>query len=166
MYATGAKVDNGGTFREMMYTPTIQYVLDTSVIIKWYRQDEVLAEEAMFLRDAYLKGKIAISFPALLAYELANVLRYKHELSVAQVQDAMQSLFELSVDWHSPTSVLMQRAVEIAHNFETTVYDAAFVALAEALNIDFITADKRLTNRLSSLPFVRFLGQIESPATT
>ncbi len=29
-------------------------VLDTSVVIKWFRQGEVLAEQAVALREAYL----------------------------------------------------------------------------------------------------------------
>ena len=33
-----------------------QLVLDTSVIIKWLRRGEVLAEEALAVRDAYLVG--------------------------------------------------------------------------------------------------------------
>jgi hypothetical protein len=30
-------------------------VLDTSVILKWFRQEEVLADQALALRDAYLE---------------------------------------------------------------------------------------------------------------
>jgi hypothetical protein len=33
-------------------------VLDTSVVIKWFRQGEVLASQALALRDAYLDGRI------------------------------------------------------------------------------------------------------------
>ena len=60
----------------------------------------------------------------------------------------------------SPLSVVMRRAVEIAYTYETTVYDAAFAALAESLNATFITADERVTRRLESLPFVCFLGDV------
>ena len=34
-------------------------VLDTSVVIKWFRQGEVLAGQALQLRDDYLDGRIA-----------------------------------------------------------------------------------------------------------
>ena len=136
-------------------------VLDTSVIIKWFRQGEVLAGQALALRDAYLDGQIVIAIPSLVAYELANVLRYKTDLTTDQVQEAVQSLFDTGLEWVSPSSAMMRRAVEIARTHETTVYDAAFAALAESLNATFITADERLARCLETLPFVCFLGEVE-----
>ena len=70
-------------------------VLDTSVVIKWFRQGEVLADQSLALRKAYLDGQIEITVPSLLAYELTNVLRYKGDLTTGQVQDAVQSLFDM-----------------------------------------------------------------------
>ena len=36
-------------------------VLDSSVIVKWLRQEEILAREALALRQAYLDGKPRLS---------------------------------------------------------------------------------------------------------
>jgi predicted nucleic acid-binding protein len=133
-------------------------VADTSVIIKWFRQGEILAEQALALRADYLDGNIQISIPTLLAYELANVLRYKDDLTTAQVEEAVQSLFDMGLDWTSPTAAVMRRATVIARESDATVYDATFVALAESLGALFVTADERLVRRLADWPFVRFLG--------
>jgi predicted nucleic acid-binding protein len=135
-------------------------VLDTSVIVKWFRQGEVLAERALALRDAYLAGQIAVAVPALVAYELANVLRYKTDLTTGQVRAAVQSLFDLGWEWVAPSSAVMGRAVEVARACETTVYDATFAAQAESLHATLVTADERLVRRFSTLPFVRFLGDV------
>jgi predicted nucleic acid-binding protein len=136
-------------------------VLDTSVILKWFRQEEVLAGQALALRDAYLDGGIAVVIPSPVAYELANVLRYKADLTTGQVQEAVQSLFGMRLEWVLPSSAMMRRAVEIGRACETTVYDASFAALAESLNAPFFTADERLVRSLEPLGFVRFLGEIE-----
>jgi predicted nucleic acid-binding protein len=135
-------------------------VLDTSVVIKWFRQSEVLAGQALALRDAYLGGHIVVSVPSLLAYELASVLRYKKDLTTDQVQEAVQSLFDMGLEWILPSSAVMRRAIEISRAYDTTVYDAAFAAQAELLNATFVTADERLVCRLEALPFVRFLGEV------
>jgi predicted nucleic acid-binding protein len=135
-------------------------VPDTSVIVKWYRQGEVLADRALSLRDAYLDGQIAISVPSLVAYELANVLRYKGDLTTEQVQTAVESLFDMGWEWVVPSSATMRRAVEIARARETTVYDAVFVALAESLGATYVTADRRLVRRLGDLSVVRLLGEV------
>jgi len=90
-----------------------------------------------------------------------NVLRYKSDLATDQVQEAVQSLFEMGLEWTTPTTALMRRAVEIARICDITVYDAVFVALAETLEAAFITTDEHLSRRLKTLPFVFFLGEEE-----
>jgi predicted nucleic acid-binding protein len=140
-------------------TPTrASLVLDTSVIVKWYRQGEVLADRALAIRDAYLQGRIEITVPSLVAYELANVLRFKADLTTEQVQSCVQSLFDLGWNWVWPSSSWIVQAVEIARAHDTTVYDATFAALAVSLDADLVTADERLVRRLSALPFVHYLG--------
>lgn len=135
-------------------------VPDTSIVAKWFRQGEVLAPQALALRQAYLEDQVQVTIPALLAYELANVLCYKGDLSAAQVEEAVQSLFDLGLAWMPASALLLRRAVTIARESDLTVYDAAFVALAEALSADFITADAQLARRLEDYPFVRFLGDV------
>ncbi len=140
-----------------------QFVVpDTSVVIKWFRQGEVVAEEAKALRSAYLDGEIQLTVPALLAYELANVLRYKDDLTTAQVEEAVQSLFDLDLEWVPPSAALMRRAAAIARAAGVTVYDAAFVALAESVQATFVTADEQLVRRLAAWPFVLHLGDVQS----
>jgi predicted nucleic acid-binding protein len=138
-------------------------VLDTSVVIKWYRQGEILAEKALALRDAYLNGRMMITLPSLLAYELANLLRYKSDFSTEQVQDAVRSLFDMQMTWVLPAAEVIERAVEMARTYEATVYDATFAALAETLEATFITADGRLDEKLEAFPFVHFLGDPDLP---
>ena len=139
-----------------------QLVLDTSVVIKWFRQGEILAEQALALRTAYFDGHIQVAVPTLLAYELTNVLRHKDDLTTAQVEEAVQSLFDMGLEWRSPSAAVMRRAAVIARESDTTVYDAAFAALAESLEATFVTADERLVHRLAAWPFVHFLGEEEN----
>jgi predicted nucleic acid-binding protein len=93
-------------------------------------------------------------------YELTNVLRYKSDLSVYQVQQAAESLFEMDLLIVPPTASVMQLAVDIARTYDITIYDAAFVALAQTLPAAFVTADERLSKRLVAFSFVYFLGEV------
>ena len=140
---------------------TSAVVLDTSVIIKWFRQGEILAPQALALRRAYLEGSLTVAVPDVLVYEVANVLRYKGDLSTEQIGQAVQSLFDIGIDIVPPSAELMRRAVALAYTHNETVYDAVFVALAETLEADFITADEQLVKQMAGLPFVRFLGDVE-----
>jgi predicted nucleic acid-binding protein len=112
---------------------------------------------AFALREAYLIGKIALAEPSLVVHELANVLRYKDDLTTPQVRTAVQSLYDMGLKWVVPSSAVMQRAISIARLYETTVYDAVFASLAESLKGKFITADERLARRFGALSFVYFL---------
>ena len=137
-------------------------VPDTSVVIKWFRQGEILAEQALALRTAYLSGRLQISVPSLLGYELTNGLRYKDDLSTAQIEEAVQSLFDIGLEWAPPTPAMMRRAAVIARAADATVFDATFAALAESLKATFVTADERLAHCMAAWPFVLFLGDVEN----
>ncbi|MCP4668126.1 MAG: type II toxin-antitoxin system VapC family toxin [Deltaproteobacteria bacterium] len=133
-------------------------VLDTSIVIKWFRQEEVWAEEALGWRDAYLAGRAQVWVPSLLVYEFSNVMRYKKDMSTEQVKEAVVSLYDMGLKQVLPSGAEMCRAIEVSREFQTTVYDAVFAVLAESLNASFVTADERLVKQLAALPFVRFLG--------
>ncbi|MSP13555.1 MAG: PIN domain-containing protein [Chloroflexi bacterium] len=139
---------------------TAPLVLDTSVIVKWFRQEEVLAQQALNVRDRYLRGDFSVAVPTLVAYELANVLAFKTDLSTVQVQEAVQSIFDIKLEWVVPSKSLVRRAVEISRTYATTVYDATFIAIAEERAGILITADERLSRKLLTFSFVKFLGQI------
>ena len=96
-----------------------------------------------------------------MAYELINVLRYKSDLTTEQVAQAAQSLLKMGLDWVMPAAPWLRRAAVIARDYDVTVYDAAFAALAETLDATLITADARLATRLSAWARVRFLGDWE-----
>jgi len=143
------------------YAQPALVILDTSVIIKWYRQGELLADRALALRDAFLDGRVMLTVPSLVAYELSNVLRFKRDLATEDVQAAVESLYRMGLEWIPPSSAAICRAVELARACETTVYDATFAALGETLNATFVTADGRLARQLAGSPYVRFLGDVQ-----
>lgn len=142
----------------------IALVIDTSVILKWFRQEEILAEQALFLRDSYLQGQFSFFVPSLCAYEFANVLKYKQDLTIDQIQAAIGSLFDFGLEWFSPTVALLNRAVDLSRMYETTVYEAAFAALADLLSAQLVTADRKLAVKLQALSYVHFLGQLDLDA--
>jgi predicted nucleic acid-binding protein len=89
-------------------------------------------------------GSRQIAAPTLLAYETGNVIR-RHEISGQISADlaaqAHADLLDLAIEpW--PYEVLAARAWELRKNL--SIYDAAYVALAETTGMTLITLDKRL----------------------
>ncbi|MCW2651021.1 MAG: PilT protein domain protein [Mycobacterium sp.] len=82
--------------------------------------------------------------PTLLSYECANIIR-RHELggavSADQAAQAHADLLDLPVNlW--PYEMLSTRVWALRENLSS--YDAAYVALAEALTATLVTLDRRI----------------------
>jgi len=95
-----------------------------------------------------------IYVPDLLTYEIANVLRFKPDLSQGQVQAALNSLYDMQIRIVKGSRKVVKEAIHLAYLYDVTVYDAAFVAIAVNLNIPFIAADDKLSQKLAKAPNV------------
>ena len=124
-------------------------VLDTSVIVKWFSgEDEPDLDAALRLRDEIVSGTCAVKVPGLLFYELANALRYNPNFSCTDVNEAVQAVIRMEFSVHGADLQTLNRAVEIAFGSNVTVYDATFLALAEAEGVPFVTADYKFCDRV------------------
>ncbi len=82
--------------------------------------------------------------PTLLDYEVASALRghaLAGMLSEKRLADAVSDFSSLHVDRY-PVSTMMRSVLDLRENF--TVYDAAYIVLAQALEAPLVTADAKL----------------------
>lgn len=59
-----------------------------------------------------------------------------------------------------PTKDVFESAISLAFEYDTTLYDAYFIALAKELNFEFVTADEDLYSKIKKLEFVKLLKNI------
>ncbi len=133
-------------------------VSDVSVVLKWILFDEPDREEALVLRQQHLSGKDPIAAPDLLLYEAANVLRFKWE-EMGPAAERFRELCAAELYLHSFELPEFAQAMGLAHRYKISVYDACYVALAQALRCRFVTADERLLVRLKGVPHVLHLRE-------
>ncbi|MBI4526573.1 MAG: type II toxin-antitoxin system VapC family toxin [Deltaproteobacteria bacterium] len=138
-------------------------VVDTSVLIKWIKtKDEQLLEEARrLLRQVEVKP-LDVHVPALLLYEVGNILLLKTDLDAGSLNQAVEDLETLPFIVAPPATPLLKRAARVGKQFNLTFYDASFLALAVELDCPLITADGPLFERTRSLPRVRHLSKVGS----
>ena len=116
-------------------------VVDASVVVTALADDGADGEQ---LRSR-LRADGDLHFPELLDLEVAAVLRrlvvMERTLSARRASRALEDLADLPAEryGHRP---LLGRVWELRDNLRA--YDAAYVALAEALGAVLITADRRL----------------------
>lgn len=138
-------------------------VLDTSVIIKWFhREQELDVEAALTLRKAFLDSALDITVPDLLLYEFSNVMRYKPSYSAQDVSAMIEALYLSDITINQVDQQLIFDSISLAEQFNVSVYDASFVTLAQRLSAGFITADRKLYERIKDIDTVIRLSDLAS----
>jgi predicted nucleic acid-binding protein len=127
--------------------PFSALLLDTSVAVKWFVPEEDSAK-ALSLRQAHVDHELQLCAPEALLMELANALRYSSEFSAGEITEALETLFELNVLFVPFDLDILNSAVIISTEHDLAVYDAYFLALARALEMPLITADRKMLSRL------------------
>jgi predicted nucleic acid-binding protein len=126
----------------MNETPA-RVVVDSSVAVKWFvSEGESGVAEARALLDGHLRGVRLLCAPSHLVLEVLNALRFRG-LDERDLERAGGLILDARLEL-TPVETLASRAAVLAATHSLTVYDAAFVALAESLGCDLLTADRRL----------------------
>jgi len=113
-------------------------VLDASVVIKWFRsQGERHVDRARALRASFEAGELVVFTPPLLGLEIVNVAGRRWRWDGAALVDLAAALDDLGFELTEPD------LVRVAHwtALGLTAYDAAYVAVAEAVETRLVTDD-------------------------
>jgi predicted nucleic acid-binding protein len=115
-------------------------VLDASVVLEVLLGTRVGVE----VQRRILRERQALAAPHLVDIEVAHVLRryaMRGELSPSRGGAAMDDLASLRMTRY-PHDILLSRIWDLRENL--TGYDAAYVALAERLDVPLLTCDQKL----------------------
>ena len=134
-----------------------QVCVDANLVVMWLAPEEG-RDKAVALLDECLKQEVSIIAPDCMFAEVGTALRRKVHRRVMDEEDgrfAISMLSRLAIDI-VPVLSLCSEAWRIAaeHNL-STLYDAYYMALAQARGCDFWTADQRFLNSLPKLAYVR-----------
>jgi predicted nucleic acid-binding protein len=104
-----------------------------------------------------VRGAGPLAAPDLVDVETVAVLRKRwlaNTLSERRFEAAIADLEQLAISRY-PTLPLMRRAFELRANL--TAYDASYVALAELLDCELLTGDRRLAHAPGPVCTIRVL---------
>jgi predicted nucleic acid-binding protein len=117
----------------------IRFVVDASIAVKW------VVEENGTPQALELRRRANLIAPELLVAECANILWKKvvrEELSKREALLAARLLQSAEIEL-LPTRSLLERTARIAFDLKHPAYDCLYLALAEANDCRFVTADER-----------------------
>jgi predicted nucleic acid-binding protein len=139
-----------------------EIVIDASVAAKWYLPAEEGEKQALAILDEYVMGKLSIIAPSLLYYEVANALLVasrRERISEETYRQAVGSLFELALTIQ-PLEQYWELALKMAVDYQRSIYDAAYLALAASRNVKLVTGDRRLFNAAGAhLPWIVWIEE-------
>ena len=117
-------------------------VLDTSAAVDWLLQ----TPSGLRIEQRIYANQDTLHSVHLIDVEFVQVLRRlvrEGALTPRRAEEAMEDMAALRITRYAPV-VLMQRIWQLRQNL--TAYDAAYVALAEALQAPLITRDHRIAS--------------------
>lgn len=126
-------------------------VLDASVVLKWVFVDEDGGERARYYKERHISEEEIIAVPELFFYEIANVLATNTRLSVEDVTGAFSLIWNFDLEVFNFGLEEFLSAIALSRQYKISLYDASYIELARRLNCNFITADKRLYEKIKKI---------------
>lgn len=139
------------------------YIIDASVVIKWFSDlNENNLNKAELLRNDYLNKKIYLIAPDILIAEISNALSYNPNFDCDRTLKAVDSLYLLDIKFIRISRKLIEESVVLRYEKNITIYDSIYLSLAKLLNIQLITADKKLLDKVKDMGNIVFLSDYTS----
>lgn len=122
------------------------FVLDTSIALKWFLEDENdRAYSLAILRS--LSNDYRPLVPWLWYYEMANVLLiqvHRKRVAFEEAKAFLSLIGEMAIDIDAPDKQAILQLPHLARKHNLTSYDAAFLELAQRLQLPLATSDQAL----------------------
>lgn len=136
-----------------------QYVVDASVAIKWFADEEKSDIARNLLRNVELET-IRIFVPDILLYEIGNALGKGKHFGRQDIIDALDVLLDSSVEVRNLDRLLIAQSASFMARYRLTFYDASYAALAHILGIPLISENPKDHGKIKEIK-VKSLASLE-----
>ena len=129
-----------------------EFVVDASVVLKWYLPDEEGAKQAFSLLSEFVEGNFNLYAPALIDYEFVNAMWVAGKtgrISKDDRDDAVDNFLNIEMK-KVGIEKFFKSILIFAAEHNRSCYDASYLALSETIGAPFVTSDKKLYNAVKA----------------
>ncbi len=138
-----------------------QYAVDTSILLRWFSlHHDAETDRALRLRKEQQEDHVKITILDTTLCELAHVLKEANRFSQRNVDSALASIEFMHIQVVPYQTYLARSAVQIAYEYDISIYSAGFIALGADLKCQALTCDRRLYKKVANLPWTSLLTTI------
>lgn len=142
-------------------------VVDASVSLKWSLDDEEAVVQASALLDELIATDKELAAPSLWVYEVANGLVMAVRRGRVTPEQGREALSHLLAVNPRLADAPIERVYALAQQYGLSAYDAAYLALAEALEAPLWTGDRPFYDKVhSAMGFVHWVGDFGGLSAT
>jgi len=128
------------------------YIIDASVVTKCFIMEDC-SDKAIEVIDEHVRGRLLLSAPSLIAYELGNVFWRHPQITAEKTYVFIERFLDLQIGlvdiWSD--AELLKKACVTSKTRNLTFYDASYLSLAERNGTRLVTADENLWNKAPNL---------------
>jgi predicted nucleic acid-binding protein len=117
------------------------FLVDASVMAKWFNKGEVDEQEALALRNAWADGRVELFGPSLIIYEVCNSIWKNPNIERSQAASLAKLVIRLSPNLIQVGQDESQEAMELAKRSGLTFYDSIYIVLSKSRKCPLITSD-------------------------
>lgn len=125
-------------------SPSINVVVDASVILAYIVPDELLEESLTIVIQQGLRSERLLTAPHILKFEVPNGLKsmiLRKRTTVKQATAIVKKFNELPIIYNE---VDINAVFACSQKENVSCYDASYLILARSLSVPLLTLDKRL----------------------
>ncbi len=128
------------------------YLTDASVAARFLLHEDLSSKAEKLLND-FLNGKINLTAPPLITYEVGNALRnatLRGFIKLEAAEEKLRLLLNLNIQTVELNTQDHRNILKLSVNKNTTYYDSVYIRSAEKTNSTLLTADDALLRKVGS----------------
>lgn len=123
------------------------YVIDASVVVKWYIQED-LTNEAIEIRNKFVNKEIKLYSPSIMIFEVINTLMELDAFSVTHLTEIGRSLQLFITQFDNFSSKILDDGISMAHHSQSSLFESFYLSLSEYYSCQLLTSDTSFYNKV------------------